>query len=240
MSKKRRLIPFRWLPWVWHLNQRDYQEAEARYYHDGDALTRALIDIQYDDHAERRRRHLALDLREGKLDLYGHDLELLKVEGRAEDVLALLDLELKHNRIDAYERERRLIEHLHKEGQDRDLALLDLDRQYGKIEGKGYDKMAATIRQEPWIGIVNDGFDLTQGLNGVYFEFDWNEFWIDYLKIAGYYGRTDEDIVEMWFNDVCRSMALQTEIEDFEEGDFAPDSPLVQLTQRQLRNPPPR
>jgi len=59
--------------------------------------------------------------------------------------------------------------------------------------------------------VINASFNPKEGINGVYFEFDWNAQWIEFLRINGYIGHTDEQIVDDWFADVCRSH-VQTEM----------------------------
>lgn len=132
---------------------------------------------------------------------------------------ALLAVKCKHTQMSPYEFavETVKIDHPDENSKERRLALLEIEKEHGKIEGKPYEKALATINEEPWIGIINDGYDLNQGLNGVYFEFDWNDYWIKYLQIAGYYGESDEAIVEQWFNDVCRNTAAQVQEDEVME-----------------------
>lgn len=174
-----------------------------------------------------------VDLKHHKIDSYQFDLitAMQSTKDGPDRVVAMAEVDLKHDKIDMYAFETAVAMARTKEGQEREIALLDIDLKHGKITAKAHEKGVATAKSEPWIGIINDGFDLAQGLNGVFFEFDWNTYWIDYLKLAGYYGPTDEDIVEMWFNDVCRSMAAQSESLDFDEADFSPGSPILRMTQ---------
>ena len=51
-----------------------------------------------------------------------------------------------------------------------------------------------------------DPEDLNQGA----FELDWNEKFIANLIRAGYQGKTDEDLVDQWFQNVCRNVVLET------------------------------
>ena len=47
-----------------------------------------------------------------------------------------------------------------------------------------------------------------------YFELDWNEDFVGLLGEAGYAGETPEQIVDLWFNDLCRSVAADAAGED--------------------------
>ena len=80
---------------------------------------------------------------------------------------------------------------------------MNLDIAEGKIDKNEGDKKIADILGEPWVGIISNGFDSSNGPNGLYFEFDWNDHWIDLLKEHGYKGKNDEIIMEKWFRDVC-------------------------------------
>ena len=51
-----------------------------------------------------------------------------------------------------------------------------------------------------------------------YFELDWNQAFIDMLSKNNYTGVTDDEIVNKWFDDLCRGIVLETMDADvFEE-----------------------
>lgn len=70
-------------------------------------------------------------------------------------------------------------------------------------------KAEATKRNEPWVHIVKVELDPNNVGNGA-FELDWNEFFIAKLLRAGYQGRDDAQIVDQWFQDVCRNVVMET------------------------------
>ena len=41
-------------------------------------------------------------------------------------------------------------------------------------------------------------------------ELDWNDLFVAKLVRAGYQGKTDNDIVDNWFQDVCRNVVLES------------------------------
>jgi hypothetical protein len=65
----------------------------------------------------------------------------------------------------------------------------------------------------PWVKVVEVHFDKDNPTRG-YFELDWNDDFVGLLGEAGYAGGTSEEIVDLWFNDLCRSVALEAESED--------------------------
>tara|TARA_B100000929_G_scaffold290425_1_gene283925 strand:+ start:937 stop:1545 length:609 start_codon:yes stop_codon:yes gene_type:complete len=88
---------------------------------------------------------------------------------------------------------------------ERELRKLDLDYQYSDMKDIDYDKHKATIRKEPWVSVL----DLNVRDDTGNFELDWNDFFVEELKEAGFKGMSDEDIVNSWFTRICRDIALE-------------------------------
>jgi len=74
---------------------------------------------------------------------------------------------------------------------------------------KKSDKDLATERGEPYIAILSMDVD-PNDINSGAFEFDWNDKFIANLSRAGYQGKTDADLVDQWFQAVCRNVVLET------------------------------
>ena len=74
---------------------------------------------------------------------------------------------------------------------------------------KKSDKDLATENGEPYIAILSMDVDPTD-INSGAFEFDWNDKFIANLSRAGYQGKTDADLVDQWFQNVCRNVVLET------------------------------
>jgi hypothetical protein len=68
------------------------------------------------------------------------------------------------------------------------------------------DKDIATENGKPWIGVLDTKFDDPTSPGKGYFELDYNKLFVEQLIEAGYSGRNDEDVVDMWFNDLCRGV----------------------------------
>jgi len=77
---------------------------------------------------------------------------------------------------------------------------------------KKTDKELATERDEPYVSVTAlevDPNNLHQGA----FELDWNDKFVANLVRAGYMIKkddTDAEIVDRWFQNVCRHVALET------------------------------
>lgn len=105
------------------------------------------------------------------------------------------------------------------EGQ-KNIASLELDYKEGTISQLQYEKETATLRKEPWVKVLHMDFGGKASLEGS-FELDWNSFFIDQLTESGYQGPTPDNIVNQWFMEVCRNVAL----EEFDgTGNFTSDS----------------
>ena len=70
-------------------------------------------------------------------------------------------------------------------------------------------KDLATEKGEPYIAILSMDVD-PENINTGAFELDWNEKFIANLMRAGYQGKTDSDLVDQWFQNVCRNVVLET------------------------------
>jgi hypothetical protein len=65
----------------------------------------------------------------------------------------------------------------------------------------------------PWVKVIEVHFDKENPQRG-YFELDWNDDFVGLLGEAGYAGPNPEAIVDLWFNDLCRSIVLEQELAD--------------------------
>ncbi len=99
--------------------------------------------------------------------------------------------------------------------------LNDLSKTGTKLANKSDKKPAAkkssrkvkTKDEEPYIKVLEVTFDKNNPRYGS-FEFDFNKAFVLELIKAGYQGKEDSDIVENWFTDVCRHVAMETYEQD--------------------------
>lgn len=73
-------------------------------------------------------------------------------------------------------------------------------------------KQLATQKGEPWVSIVTMDVD-PDNLHQGSFELDWNEIFVARLVKAGYMMKpndTDAEIVDRWFQNVCRHVVMET------------------------------
>ena len=79
-------------------------------------------------------------------------------------------------------------------------------------------KEIATEKNEPYVAILSVELDPSNIGNGA-FELDWNDKFLANLIRAGYKGKDDAQIVDQWFQDVCRNILL----ENYEQEQADPD-----------------
>jgi hypothetical protein len=204
---KKRLIRFEWFPASWGLKGDAYAIAEANYYYEEEELDRALAKIAHRNQSAFARQNLDIDLRYGHLNQYQYEHKVAEHEIADRDLLAIrkLEIDVVHDKISAYDAGRQKVNLTTLPGVDREVALLEVECKFDKLSQSDFEKQRATLKDEPWIAIISSGFDPEQGLDGVFFEFDWNERWIEFLKLNGYVGHNQDQIVDDWFTDVCRS-----------------------------------
>jgi len=78
-----------------------------------------------------------------------------------------------------------------------------------QVRKKKSEKELATEKGEPWVGILSMDID-PEDLNAGAFELDWNDQFVARLIRFGYQGKTDADLVDQWFQNVCRHVVLET------------------------------
>jgi hypothetical protein len=69
-------------------------------------------------------------------------------------------------------------------------------------------KDAATKRGEPYVAILSVELDPDDPGNGA-FELDWNDIFLARLVKAGYEGKDDAQIVDRWFQTICRNVIME-------------------------------
>ena len=86
-------------------------------------------------------------------------------------------------------------------------------------------KELATKKGEPWVQVIDTQINPESPSEG-YFELDWNEPFIKMLAENGYSGKAEADIIDLWFNDLCRTIAAQEVAQD----SFVADADIIKLS----------
>lgn len=70
------------------------------------------------------------------------------------------------------------------------------------------EKEMATAKGEPWVKVLSLNIDADNPGDGS-FSLDWNLPFYAMLLRAGYVGATEHDVVDQWFNTVCRNVLAE-------------------------------
>jgi len=69
-------------------------------------------------------------------------------------------------------------------------------------------KAEATKKKQPYVTVLNVEMKDNNPRNG-FFELDWNKYFIKELRVAGYQGDSEEEIVDAWFKELCGNIAQE-------------------------------
>lgn len=162
------------------------------------------------------------DIAEAEYYYEGEELERRLAEIECSDdenakKLAYLEIDKKYDKISDEDYDFKYIDLAYEDQQERELATLEAKIKHGKISNTEYEKEKANLNHEPWVGVINDDFDIEEGINGFSFELDWNEYFIKFLIQNDYGGDSEEQIVQQWFEDVSNDQLEQMYEEEGEE-----------------------
>ena len=66
-------------------------------------------------------------------------------------------------------------------------------------------KKTTKKNEEPWVKVLNMNVAPDNPRNG-FFELDWNDEFVNMLTQHGYQGNSQEEIVDRWFQTLCRTI----------------------------------
>lgn len=126
-----------------------------------------------------------------------------------------LELDKKYGHINDYDYKKKKLDYQEfNYDSDKELARLKIEYDYGNMDENEYNKSVANQKNEPWVGVISTEFDPNSGVNGLAWELDWNEQFVQMLRNEGYQGHNDSQVVEAWFNDLCTAEAIEQGIMD--------------------------
>lgn len=121
--------------------------------------------------------------------------------------LALIDIDLKHRKIDQYEADRRKArQELPADADEKATAaaMLEIDLKHGKITQQDYDRKISDLTGAPYMAMPKISWDPADP-SKTFFELDYNDYFVRFLEQNGYAG-SEEEIINRWLNDVCVSV----------------------------------
>lgn len=209
-------IPFKFLPASWGLKGKTRELAQAEYELEGYELEMKLAEINHrSDPTALALASLNIQNRYNHIGArqYREEVANIKLTGDALQK-ELLDIKFDYKELTELEYKTAVIKLMVAEGKDQDLEMNELNLDMGIITEAEFKKNEATIKGEPYVAVINSNYKPEDKLDGLYFEFDWNDLWIEELKANGYQGFTDDQIVQRWFEDLCRGVVDETMNED--------------------------
>lgn len=75
-----------------------------------------------------------------------------------------------------------------------------------RFKDQKLEKELANIDKQPWVKVINVSMTDPKDPSTGFFELDWNDEFVQSLHDAGYSGRNSEEVVDQWFNDLCRGV----------------------------------
>ena len=81
-----------------------------------------------------------------------------------------------------------------------------------KLEALMKEKEQATAKGEPWVAVLDTKINQENIRNG-FFELDWNDEFVNMLRQSGYQGQSEEEIVDRWFQTLCRTIGNEQGID---------------------------
>jgi len=146
---------------------------------------------------------------EAEYNLEGYELDvalaLIEHTNGVEYNKALIAIDLKHNKIDQLEADRKLARLQHPEdSKELEVVLLEISFKHNMISQVDFDKKRADILEEPYMAMPKISWDPVDP-SKTYFELDYNEHFVNFLEQNGYSG-SEEEIINRWLNDVCLSV----------------------------------
>lgn len=184
----------------------------------------SLIELEYPDKFSIEYK-IAINQHEyeyGLIDQYTFEINKLDLEfNDSKDSIdykrRYLELQLKFERISEYEYDVEMIsvEYPDEDSKEHLLKSLEIEHKHGKIDTNTYEKESANILEVPWFtmlsGTVNQDEDSL--IDTLAVEYDWNSYFIDYLRGYGWTGLTEEEVFFHWMQHMYEKM-LDTDYDE--------------------------
>lgn len=165
---------------------------------------RIIIENESMTDSERKNAFLRIEFDNGKMSKYDFEKAVLENKEMTDNErkIALLRIEYEHGKITEYDYDKSIVPFKELSEVDEKIERLHVEYEHHKISKTQFEKELCTLQEKPWVGVIDQSIDLDKGVNGFYIELDWNDYWIEFLRLNGYTGLSDEHIVEQWFSDV--------------------------------------
>jgi hypothetical protein len=202
LPRRKRWIPFGILPAHWGTEGDSRELLKAEFYYEGSALKRVKAKIGITDPNEIKLIDAELDFSLGEISRF--EYRKLTNEIKLERSIAALEVK----RVKGFISEKIYNTELEELQLNFKIDDLEVNKDEGLMTEHEFEKEKANLKDEKWVAVVAIDMDEANPQQGD-FEIDWNDKWVEYLSENGYKGASDEDIVNTWFNDVCKTVLIQ-------------------------------
>ena len=205
-------LPYWVYPSFWGLSGKTKERALAEYNLTGYELDFKLLEIDFEPETkEYKQKRLVLLKKYKKISEIDFELEMLNLDHYNHETndyrYNRLYILKQHNMISEEEYEFGILDVMDKYSEEYKRKKLNLELQYNIITEQQHKREMSTLDGEEYFEILRGEWDPEQGM---IFEFDWNSVFLDNLRENGFRGETDSDLVNSWFDDVCRQVYKQS------------------------------
>jgi|JTFO01.1.fsa_nt_gb hypothetical protein len=201
-------LPMWLFPKYWGLKGDSKEIAIIEYYED-DPFIRDMkineIANRFDD-VQKKKTAANIKLAHGKISKNMHQCEIFEAEGNTKEANNFKYKDMFENgEYTEYEYEMKIAKNNDPSG----IREAEVQYEFGYISKHEMEKTIANINKTPWVAVTESEYDPEHVVDGFSIQLDWNELWIELLRSEGYEGITDEEIVDKWFESVCRGVLLE-------------------------------
>lgn len=201
-------IPYWVFPSFWGMSGKTKERALAEYNLSGEELDFKLLEIDHEPETkDYKQKRLVLLKKYKKISDIDFDLEMLNLDHYNQETKEYrynrLVILKNHLQISEQEYEFGLLEVMDPYSEEYKRKKLKLELEYNIITEQQHKKELATLDGEEYFEILKGEWEAESGL---LFEFDWNNIFLENLRSNGFRGETDSDLVNAWFDDVCRQV----------------------------------
>jgi len=222
MAKK---LPFWIIPAHWGLSGKAKELAKINYQYEGyEADIRCAQHIYLTDYeidkalVEIEKKYNKLSELEFELKVLDVDLKHKRINKSTRDTKSV-EVRYKFHELTEREYDAEMIE-LMEDGDDKKIAATEFAFKYHDITEHEYNKEMYTLRKEPW---ADFNIEFEQETNEVQFTFDYNEYFWKKLKAEGHPGTDEDEIIENFIRDWGRKLVDEEYTDD-------PDVNLTRMT----------
>ena len=211
MTKKNNIIPFFLHPASWGLSGRTRLRAQAEYEYSGYDLDLRIAGLDSENDIEYQLKKLDIQKQYDHISPYDWELQRNELIAANKTELAKLnaETEYKHKNISEYDyRVSKLPGET--DSVEWQLAKLELDLEFGLIQDYELEKQSAELKKEPWVSMPKINWDPVDDKKN-FFELDYNDYFIEFLRTNGYSG-TEEEVINYWLNDICKLVSNELNI----------------------------